>query len=70
MSASEPARVEAPASGPAERSDVPWRFALGVLAAYVVVGALSGVVWEWLWTPPGQLVHALSDVLDTGGRPR
>ena len=57
MSVSEPARADAPASGRAERSDVPWRFALGVLAAYVVVGAVSGVVWQWLWTPPGQLVQ-------------
>jgi hypothetical protein len=39
------------------RGDVPWRFAIGVLSAYVVVGALAGVVWEWVWTPPAQFVQ-------------
>ena len=36
---------------------MPWRFAIAVLAAYVVVGALAGVVWEWVWTPPAQFVQ-------------
>ncbi|MFZ2016128.1 MAG: hypothetical protein WAV00_20100 [Nocardioides sp.] len=39
------------------RGDVPWRFAIAVLAAYVVVGALAGAVWEWVWTPPAQFVQ-------------
>jgi hypothetical protein len=36
-----------------------WRVAragLLVLAAYAVVGALAGVVWEAVWTPPGQVI--------------
>jgi hypothetical protein len=36
---------------------MPWRFALAVLAAYVVVAALCGVLWEWVWTPPAQFVQ-------------
>ena len=39
------------------RGAVPWRFAIAVLSAYVVVGALAGVVWEWVWTPPAQFVQ-------------
>jgi hypothetical protein len=31
--------------------------ATAVLVAYVVVGALAGVVWEWLWKPPAQVVQ-------------
>ena len=27
------------------------------MATYVVVGAVAGVVWEWLWTPPTQVVQ-------------
>ncbi|MGC4112450.1 MAG: hypothetical protein QM747_18915 [Nocardioides sp.] len=30
----------------------PVRTAFLVIAAYAVVGALAGVVWEWVWTPP------------------
>jgi hypothetical protein len=32
-------------------------FAVGVVAAYVVVGAVAGVVWEWVWSPPTQVVE-------------
>jgi hypothetical protein len=49
--------TDATASATPEGHDVPWRFAIAVLSAYVVVGALSGVVWEWLWTPPSQFVE-------------
>ena len=61
MSEPDPA-AEPAASGPtsasaAPRSDVPWRFAIVVLSAYVVVAALCGVVWERLWTPPVQYVQ-------------
>jgi hypothetical protein len=35
----------------------PVRTALLVLLAYAVLGAVAGVVWEWLWTPPGQVVQ-------------
>jgi hypothetical protein len=31
--------------------------AVGVVLAYVVVGAVAGVVWEWLWSPPTQVVQ-------------
>jgi DivIVA domain-containing protein len=37
----------------------PWKVArtvLLVLVAYAVVGALAGVVWEAVWTPPGQVI--------------
>lgn len=34
----------------------PLRTVLLVLVAYVALGAVAGVVWEWLWTPPGQVV--------------
>jgi hypothetical protein len=32
-------------------------FAVAVVAAYVVVGAVAGVVWEWVWSPPTQVVQ-------------
>jgi hypothetical protein len=32
-------------------------FALVELVAYVVVGAVAGVVWEWVWSPPTQVVQ-------------
>jgi hypothetical protein len=35
----------------------PVRTAFLVLLAYAVVGALAGVVWEWIWTPPGQVIQ-------------
>ena len=28
-----------------------------VLGVFVVLGALAGVVWEWVWTPPTGLVY-------------
>jgi hypothetical protein len=33
------------------------RTVLLVLLAYAVLGAVAGVVWEWIWTPPGQVVQ-------------
>jgi hypothetical protein len=27
-----------------------------ILLAYAVLGAVAGVVWEWVWTPPGQVI--------------
>ena len=55
----------APPPGRADETPVRWRLllpyalqALAVLAIFAVVGALAGVVWEWLWTPPtGVVVH-------------
>jgi hypothetical protein len=32
------------------------RTALLVLLAYAVLGVVAGVAWEWLWTPPGQVI--------------
>lgn len=32
------------------------RTILLVLLAYAVVGVIAGAVWEWVWTPPGQIV--------------
>lgn len=40
------------------------RLGLLVLVAYAVLGAVAGVVWEWVWTPPGQVIvqhHVLYD---------
>lgn len=34
----------------------PVRTALFILLAYAVVGALAGLVWETVWTPPGQVI--------------
>ncbi len=31
--------------------------AVAVVLTYVVVGALAGVVWQWLWSPPTQVVQ-------------
>jgi hypothetical protein len=37
-------------------SGSPVRTILLVLLAYAVLGAVAGVVWEWVWTPPGQVI--------------
>jgi hypothetical protein len=42
---------------PRHDHDVPWRFAIGVVAGYLLAGALCGVLWEWIWTPPTQFVQ-------------
>ena len=42
----------------------PVRTGVLVLLAYAVLGAVAGVVWEWVWTPPGQVIvqhHVLYD---------
>jgi hypothetical protein len=33
------------------------RFVVLTLLAYVVLGAVAGAVWEWVWTPPEQVVR-------------
>ena len=43
--------------------------ALLVVAASVVVGALAGVVWEWVWTPPSGIAYQGRWVLDEDGLP-
>jgi hypothetical protein len=35
----------------------PVRTGLLVLLAYAVLGAVAGVVWEWVWTPPGEVIQ-------------
>lgn len=35
----------------------PVRTAVLVLVTYAVVGAVAGLVWEWVWTPPGQVIQ-------------
>jgi hypothetical protein len=42
---------------------------LGVLVAGLVVGALAGVVWERLWTPPSGLAYQRHFYLDGAGLP-
>ena len=32
-------------------------FAVAIVLAYIAVGALAGVVWQWIWTPPVQVVQ-------------
>jgi hypothetical protein len=42
----------------------PLRTGLLILLAYAVLGAVAGAVWEWVWTPPGQVIvqhHVLYD---------
>jgi hypothetical protein len=34
----------------------PARTAVSILLAYAVLGAVAGVVWETIWTPPGQVI--------------
>lgn len=38
-----------------------------VLVAYAVTGALAGVVWEWVWTPPTGVALGQEFLLDGGG---
>jgi len=33
------------------------RFVVLTLLSYVVLGAVAGAVWEWVWTPPDQVVR-------------
>ncbi|HSP59557.1 MAG TPA: hypothetical protein VLO09_00710 [Ornithinimicrobium sp.] len=43
------------------------RQVLLVLAAFVVTGALAGIVWEWVWTPPTGVALGREFLLDGGG---
>ena len=38
-----------------------------VVAAFAAVGAIAGVVWEWLWTPPSGVVIDHELLLDGEG---
>jgi hypothetical protein len=55
----EPARPGLLASGSVVRT------ALLVLLAYAVVGAVAGVIWEWIWTPPGQVIDRHQVLFDS-----
>jgi hypothetical protein len=41
--------------------------ALVVLATFAVVGAIAGVVWEWLWTPPLGIAYRGKWLLEPSG---
>lgn len=38
-----------------------------VVVAFAVVGALAGVVWEWVWTPPEGVAYQGEWLLDIDG---
>lgn len=38
-----------------------------VLGTFAVVGAIAGVVWEWLWTPPLGIVYRGEWLLEPSG---
>jgi hypothetical protein len=38
-----------------------------VLGVFAVVGAIAGVVWEWLWTPPLGIVYRGEWILEPSG---
>lgn len=38
-----------------------------VLAVFAIAGAVAGVVWEWLWTPPLGLVYRDQWILEPAG---
>lgn len=38
-----------------------------VLATFAVVGAIAGVVWEWVWTPPLGIVYRGEWILEPSG---
>ena len=40
---------------------------LVVLATFALVGAIAGVVWEWLWTPPLGIVYRGQWILEPSG---
>jgi hypothetical protein len=40
---------------------------LVVLGTFAVVGAIAGVVWEWLWTPPLGIVYRGQWILEPSG---
>lgn len=41
------------------------RTAVLVLLAYAVLGVVAGVVWEWIWTPPGQIIDRHQVLFDS-----
>lgn len=43
------------------------RQVIGVLLVFAVAGALAGVVWEWVWTPPTGVVIGHEFLLDGPG---
>lgn len=71
-----PEQLTAPPA-PSPRADEPrggWRLLLPyavqaavIVAVFAVAGALAGVVWEWLWTPPTGLAVHHQWIQDEGG---
>lgn len=45
----------------------PWRDVVVVLVGFLVAGALAGVVWEWVWSPPPGFALEGKWVQDGGG---
>lgn len=43
-------------TGPRTASS-PLRFVVLTLLAYAALGAVAGAVWEWVWTPPVNVIH-------------
>lgn len=43
------------------------RQVLLVLVAFAVVGAIAGMVWEWVWTPPSGVALGHEFLLDEAG---
>jgi hypothetical protein len=39
------------------RGDSPVRFVVLALLAYAGAGIVAGAVWEWVWTPPAQVIR-------------
>lgn len=52
-------------SGPTGR-DIVVRVGI-VLGTFAVVGAIAGVVWEWVWTPPVGIVYRGEWILEPSG---
>ncbi len=49
------------------RSGLAWRDALVIVASFAAAGAVAGVLWEWVWTPPSGLALEHKWVLDNDG---
>ena len=49
------------------RAGAAWRDALAVVLTFVAAGAVAGVVWEWVWTPPSGIALRRQWVLDNDG---
>lgn len=59
--------TEPPAPQAHARSTRPWREVAIIVAGFLVAGALAGVVWQWVWSPPGGFALDGKWVQDGGG---